>query len=714
MTRVVRHLLVVGVLLGLPAASLTEAAGPAPSSAPETRSALLEVPYLAQKDALCGGAAMAMVMRFWGDRTAAARDYQSLVPRGEHGIPAGDLAAAVTERGWTVVAVRGAAGNGTSTPLAAIDRHIANGEPIVALIEERPRVNHYVVVVGVTPDAVVVHDPARGPYQVVARDVFVRQSAAAGGFVAAVLPQSRPARGLNGTGNGTATHDAAATGTVANGAKDGPLACTAIVERHLILARDGDHDGAKAGLEAATQLCPDDAAAWRGLANVQFLKSEWPTAELSAARAVALAPGDASMWRLLATSRFLQDDFTGALEAWNHVGEPLADVVTVHGISRIDESTVLDLANISADTMLTRGRLHRATRRLELLPGVSQARVTLAPGRTGAASVDVFVKEQKRYPTSLTNVATIGGKAVLTDEIRLDIANLTGQGDVWTGAYRWSGPRRRVIGRLESAVPHLPGVVSLEGLFERQTYLVPALGTVVEGRRRVSATVTDWRTSWWRWSGGAAFDRIAERNHLGFDGGIDLRALRDHLSFIGTGSVWTPLQTGEAFASGQTRDWFASGLTAVAWRTATEPVPLLFHGDVGFAAATAASPLAVWPGSHTNPDRGGSMRAHPMREDDIISGEVFGRRIAFATVTSEQLVMERKFGRVSIAEFVDMGRAWDRLAGLDTSLLHVDIGVGLRFASAKAGGIIRLDIARGVRDGRNHFSAGYMRAWPGR
>ena len=41
----------------------------------------IDVPYLPQTDALCGGAAAAMVFRYWGDAHADAQEFAALVDR---------------------------------------------------------------------------------------------------------------------------------------------------------------------------------------------------------------------------------------------------------------------------------------------------------------------------------------------------------------------------------------------------------------------------------------------------------------------------------------------------------------------------------------------------------------------------------------------------------------------------------------------------------
>ena len=73
------------VLVAMGLGSATSAAqSPHPGPSPATTAAL-EVPYLPQSVLLCGGAALAMVERWWGRRGVYAEDFAGLV-RPEHDV----------------------------------------------------------------------------------------------------------------------------------------------------------------------------------------------------------------------------------------------------------------------------------------------------------------------------------------------------------------------------------------------------------------------------------------------------------------------------------------------------------------------------------------------------------------------------------------------------------------------------------------------------
>ena len=141
----------------------------------------LSVPYVRQSKALCGGAAAAMVFRFWGAHDARVQDFASLVDRRAGGIANDALARAIEERAWQAVQFKGS--------IESIRDRMRAGQPVILLTRERGERFHYVVAVGLTNDHIVLHDPARGPSRHVRIDRFVRAWNAAGSWALLVLPK---------------------------------------------------------------------------------------------------------------------------------------------------------------------------------------------------------------------------------------------------------------------------------------------------------------------------------------------------------------------------------------------------------------------------------------------------------------------------------------------------------------------------------------------
>src|SRR5688572_30863418 len=107
-----------------------------PASSPLT---VLDVPFISQSEALCGGAAAAMVLRYWGERGLAAESFAHLVDRSAAGIRTTALIGELLQRGWDATGIEG-----TERILAD---HLGRGRPVVTLIQDRPGTFHYIVVV---------------------------------------------------------------------------------------------------------------------------------------------------------------------------------------------------------------------------------------------------------------------------------------------------------------------------------------------------------------------------------------------------------------------------------------------------------------------------------------------------------------------------------------------------------------------------------------
>src|SRR5436309_5611973 len=101
-------------------------------------SSAIDVPYLPQTDAMCGGAAVAMVFRYWGDAHADPQEFASLVDRRAGGIADTVLVDAVRRRGWAAQRIDG--------PRDALTASLAAGRPVIVLLGDRRDRYHYVVV----------------------------------------------------------------------------------------------------------------------------------------------------------------------------------------------------------------------------------------------------------------------------------------------------------------------------------------------------------------------------------------------------------------------------------------------------------------------------------------------------------------------------------------------------------------------------------------
>ena len=237
--------------------------------------------------------------------------------------------------------------------------------------------------------------------------------------------------------------------------------------------------------------CPDSAGPIRELAAVRFAERRWQDAAALAQQAVARDPKDGYAWEVLASSRFIQNDLPAALRAWNQVGKPRIDSVRIEGLERTRYALVTEALDLRSSALLTAESFLRAERRLAQLPDRASARISFAPQSDGFASVDVAVAERPSRPRGRIEWAAAGMQVGLDRELAITVPGWRGQGDLWTGSWRWWDHRPRVA--FSFAMPHvgtLPGVLRVEGSWEAQTY-------GFSGRRATGPTLRTGTRSWW-------------------------------------------------------------------------------------------------------------------------------------------------------------------------------------------------------------------------
>jgi len=653
-----------------------------PGQAGSTR--LLDVPYLSQSEDLCGGAALAMVLRYWGDQQVQADDFSPLVDRSAAGIRTDVLTAAVGRRGWNAYPyTAGASGQWTRD-------HVDQGRPVIALIQINPNRYHYIVIVGWTAGQIIAHDPANAPFTVMAVADFDRAWAAAGRWALLVLPAEERAA--------TAPPVTASLAPTATGA------CGPLIQNMIDLARSGDLGAAETGLLAATQLCPAAPSPWRELAGIRFLQSRWAEAASLAERAADLEPGDQAGWDLLATSRFLNDQPGLALRAWNQIAQPVVDLVTVQGVWRTRHPVVAALIDLPPGRLLTPGRLGRAARRLDELPSAAATRLQFRPLGGGRVQIEAAVVERPAVPRGVAQLLATAARAALQHEVRFEAAAPVRSGELLTAAWRWPAGRPRLAGAIAvPAVSWLPGTTTVEGSWERQTYAAPA--TVTTERRHAGLRVADWASGNLRWSTGVGFDRWDDDGHASTDAALDLRLFDDRVSVAAEIGAWLPIGPGRRF---MTSGWSS------AWRSTKDRSQAAWIATAGYVAASAAAPLDLWPGAGTGQSREPLLRAHPLLDDGVVTGEVFGRRLVHGNLEGRYPLPMLVAGTLQLAIFVDTARAWHRPGANGRSAIHTDVGAGLRVALPGKGGTLRVDAARGMRDKRMALSAGWLAPWPGR
>ena len=440
--------------------------------------------------------------------------------------------------------------------------------------------------------------------------------------------------------------------------------------------------GAKASPAAAPAALGGHSV--RERAGALFLEKRYADAAHLAGLAVDEDPDDHESWQLLAASRFLEGDAGGAIEAWNRRGEPRVDLARVDGLSRTRHDVVAGILDLPASTVLTRDRLDRAARRVAAVPAVQLSRVDYAPREDGSATVNVGVVERPLAPASRAEIAATAIYAATRREAEINVSSPSGNGELWTASARWWAGRPRVAVAL--AAPKLArwaGQWRIAGEWERQTYRLSTT-TVESERRQASISFGDWASGRVRWQLGTAIDRWNDgATQVSILGEIERRFAGDHVAV-----------TIESRAAAK----FGAATVSTRWRSSLDTMSGWQATGV-LAAVTAAAPLDLWSGGDTGVVRSTLLRAHPLLEDGAIRASELRQVLPNASLEYQRRVATYPVMQVGWAAFVD------------ATSRHVDTGLGVRFKFPGSPSLLRIDVARGVRDGATALSVSWQPAW---
>jgi hypothetical protein len=469
------------------------------------------------------------------------------------------------------------------------------------------------------------------------------------------------------------------------------------VDGAVQLAVNGDHAAARDALLHATATCGEAAAPWRELAGVDALDANWDEAAAHAQRAVAIDPHDAYAWRILATAEYLRHHDRAALDAWNRIGEPTVDLVDLKGLRDTRYGVVASAMGIAPGQTLTPDALRLAEQRARDVPSVSVARVTFHPVENGRAQVDAALVERDRAPMTYPSWIGLGMGAAVNRDLTTAITNPTGGGDRITATWRWWDHRPLIAASYAAPAPPAlgGGVWTVEASRETQTF---APGMVEQTRTRAAFGMTRWLTARTRVGGTLGVESWSGRGRTPSVGGrVEFWPVADRLSFDASATAWTS-------ASG-----FGAADAAVHWRSSTATSGFVWLAGSGYQLATTSAPAFVWPGADTGHARDVLLRAHPLLEDGVITGGVFGRRLAFANAEVQRWHSLGNWPiRIAPAAFVDIARATRGFGA--PAPTQLDAGAGVR-VSCLGFGVLRVDVAHGLRDGSDALSIGFLRGW---
>jgi hypothetical protein len=255
------------------------------------------------------------------------------------------------------------------------------------------------------------------------------------------------------------------------------------------------------------------------------------------------------------------------------------------------------------------------------------------------------------------------------------------------------------------AAPHLrgvPGVWRLEGAWTSDSYEGTQPSRMVETRSHGALTTTDWLTSHVRYSVTAGLDAWSGERKAGSIGGaLEQVVFDDRLRMSVDATRWIPMGGGSAFAS--------AGAHALA-RSSPDIRDWVLRGTIGFERVGDAAPLTLWPGAGEGLVGPALLRAHPLLSDgvvDVTGSSAFGRTLAFGSAEVQRWLEPLPLVRLGIAGFTDVARA-SRQMSVGATPVQVDAGFGLRIKIPGTPGVLRADVARGIRDGANALTIGWL------
>ena len=657
-----RALALCGVVLVTGHVRYLQAQDEAPAPLP-----LIDVPFISQSEALCGGAAAAMVLRYWGERELSAEDFSHLLDQRAAGIRTDALIGDLQRRGWAADGIEGDA-----TRMRA---ELGRGHPVLTLIEDRPSTFHYIVVLAWHARGVVFHDPARGPYRVMAVEEFQRRWRPARQWMATILPPNPAPEPNHHVGRVLLDPPNAANG------------CREAVSEGIRRAQVNDLEGAERTLASAV-ACPGAAGE---LAGVRVLQKQWREAAQLASAAVSEDPADTYAWKVLATSRFVQDDSLGALAAWNRIDEPRIDLVAINGLSHTRHRAAEHMLGLKPGDLLTRARFTRARRRLSELPAAYSTHLEYVPVPSALVEVRGTVAERPLFPTNAWSLAATGAAAAATREVRLTTGSLTGGGEQIRLGWRFWPNRRRVSGGFEAPAPW-GGIWSVDAFSERQPFTVPAVPRAE--RTGGFVHVSDWLTGHLGWDASAGVDEWAGQAGLArVGGGVRVASTGDRIQARLNDAAWL----GEA--------GFTMLDAALVARSSQAMRGLVFVGHAGFQSASVRTPMDLWWAGDTGQARPVLLRAHPVLDDGRLRVDRLGRTLVHGSLEAQHWWRVAGPVRSAVAAFGDAGRTGRMRSG--AAIGDVDVGIGARLAVAGMSGLFSIDAAKGLRDGATALSIAY-------
>ncbi len=649
----------------------------------------LRVPYVSQSELLCGGAAIAMIERWWGRRGVYAEDFSYLVRPDSGGILTTDMLAVMRARHWAAQAF--------ASSERAVRQAIADSVPVLALIRVAAKRYHYVVVVAWSDSAVTFHDPAAAPWVTLRNRDFTQRWAGARQWAMFVRPlattASAPSPAPPSVDSATIAPPPAAA-----------LPCQPFLDQAVDAAAGNRLADAERFLNAARAACPTESLVLRELAGVRFRQGAHGDAAALSDEYTRIVPADSLGWQLLASSRYLTRDAIGALRAWNRVGRPPVDLLQIDGGRRTRYATLADAIHLMPGAMLTPPRLALAQRRLADVPTLLQSRVTYVPVTGGAVEVRAAVVERARVDPLAQLLVVEASRAVATRQIFANVSAPLGLGDLWTVHWRWRPADPRVALRVDIPT-HIvaPGVMRFERSWEAFRF---SDGVTDEQRSMSAASLGGWVHPAVEWRVGARYEAWSgSRAFVTATAGSAVHLADDHLSLMVDADRGVPINRSAAFHRVSSR---------ISWELPTDMWSNTWSLRLGGDWNSAATPQGLWPIAGGGLMRAIPLRAHPLIINNRLPSSRIGQRVVHGGIAGDRQV--GTVGRLQLGAgvFLDAAQVGAPARDLGRSRTYLDAGAGIIARVANVPwAAARIDLARGVTtDRRWGITAAFLQTLP--
>jgi hypothetical protein len=325
------------------------------------------------------------------------------------------------------------------------------------------------------------------------------------------------------------------------------------------------------------------------------------------------------------------------------------------------------------------------------LPAARSTRLDYVPVPAGLAELRGAVAERPLLPTSRLSLAALGIAAAATREVKLTTGSLFGGGEQLFASWRFWSRRPNAAFGMAAPAPW-GGVWNVLSISGRQSFTSVDVTTAERTGARLGAA--DWLAAGLRWNIDAGADRWKggpTRGVLG--GGLRLISSGDRLEARVDMDTWFG------------RAGFSTTEAALRMRSSTDRRGVVVLTMATLQRASRQAPLDLWWAGDTGSVRPALLRAHPMLKHGRFRTDRMGRALIQGSVEAQRWWHVAGPVSAAAASFVDMARTALRFEGRPRH--DVDLGLGARLSVTGMPGMLRVDIGKGLRDGRTAVSFVY-------